>query len=478
MSETKRAVKLGALLVGLDFISQQELVAIMDMANQVGMPLGRALVLSGKITDAELNIALQLHSLMRTSDVTMETAKKTFALVCYQGVPLIDALQRTGWTPSPNLPKETSQLGTLLLEAGLINEDQLREAQETSHKLGLPLGRILSLMGLVSQPLIIRVVDLQSMIRMGRLSQAEAIEYLKEESEPQLELLSDAARSTVDPSAESNAENQTDTRADSQQAARKGESSPSSPTSSAGSPAGSSAGSAGSSEPADRRNGLSKQKSKLLLAAEDPSRRNIRLGELLILAGILTESDMMNAVELSLTREEPLGAVLIALGLITTDQLRLALRLQESISVGSIDIQSATDTLILETGNSLIPKLTDVEPDVTPKRSRLAEQHEAPKLRIGELLKLCGFVLEEEIQSAIALARDYPSVLGRMLVVNGYIDESTLLAALRCQFMVRNKLITVDQAVAAMQYARQMKLSFDDALDELGIYRHGRLEPV
>ncbi|MBI2809764.1 MAG: hypothetical protein HYX67_02880 [Candidatus Melainabacteria bacterium] len=441
MSETKRAVKLGALLVGLEFITQQELVAIMDMANQVGMPLGRALVLSGKITDAELNIALQLHALMRTSDVTMETAKKTFSLVCYQGMPLIDALQRTGWTPSVNLPKETIQLGTLLLEAEMISEDQLREAQETSHKLGLPLGRILTLMGLVSHPVIVRVVDLQSMIRMGRLSQEEAIEYLKDDSRPHPEAPN--PESTSPPLAQEESQPQSPEQLQEKQSAA-----------------------------------VTKPKSKHLIAAEDPNKRNIRLGELLILAGILTDSDMMNAVELSLTREEPLGAVLIQLGLITTDQLRLALRLQESISLGSIDIQSATDTLLMETGNSLMPKLTDIEPDFTPKRSRLAEQNDAPKLRIGELLKLCGFVLEEEIQSSIALARDYPSVLGRMLVVNGYIDESTLLAALRCQFMVRNKLITIEQAVSAMQYSRQSKLSFDDALDELGFYRHGRLEPV
>ncbi len=442
MSETKRAVKLGALLVGLEFITQQELVAIMDMANQVGMPLGRALVLSGKITDAELNIALQLHALMRTSDVTMETAKKTFSLVCYQGMPLIDALQRTGWTPSVNLPKETSQLGTLLLEAEMVSEEQLREAQETSHKLGLPLGRILTLMGLVSHPTIVRVVDLQSMIRMGRLSQTEAIEYLKDDSQPHPEAENPESASAPILQEETLPQPLEEVPQDK-------------PLASAPKP-----------------------KSKHLIAAEDPNKRNIRLGELLILAGILTESDMMNAVELSLTREEPLGAVLIQLGLITTDQLRLSLRLQESISQGSLDIQSATDTLLMETGNSLIPKLTDIEPDFPPKRSRLAEQNDAPKLRIGELLKLCGFVLEEEIQSSISLARDYPSVLGRMLVVNGYIDESTLLAALRCQFMVRNKLINIEQAVSAMQYSRQSKLSFDDALDELGFYRHGRLEPV
>jgi hypothetical protein len=433
LTETKRAVKLGALLVGLEFITQQELIAIMDMANQVGMPLGRALVLSGKITDAELTIALQLHGLMRTSDVSMETAKKTFSLVCYQGMPLLNALQRTGWTPSVNLPKENSQLGTLLLDANLISEEQVHEAQETSHKLGLPLGRILTLMGLVSHPMIVRVLDLQSMIRMGRLSHDEAIEYLKNDAHPP-ELQDDSKkaykREEVDEDLQTAKFDQ--------------------PTS----------------------------KTKPLIAAEERNKRSIRLGELLILAGILTESDMMNAVELSLTRGEPLGAVLIQLGLITATQLRLALTLQESISSGSLDIQSATDTLFMESGNSLTEKLTAVDSDAAPRRSRLAEQNDAPKLRIGELLKLCGFVHEEEIQSSIALARDYPSVLGRMLVVNGYIDESTLLAALRCQFMVRNKLITIEQAVSAMQYSRQSKLSFDDALDELGIYRHGRLEPA
>lgn len=463
MSETKRAVKLGALLVGLEFITQQELIAIMDMASHVGMPLGRALVLSGKITDAELSIALQLHNLMRTSDVSMDTAKKTFSLVCYQGMPLLDALQKTGWTQSLNLPKENSQLGTLLLEANMISESQLMEAQETSHKLGLPLGRILSLMGLISHAEIVRVVDLQSMIRMGRLSQQEAIEYLKDDVNAAAEEIEENSKAPIMPSLI--------TQDGFNDAAHIGETS----------------GEANSEtlESTPNRfdegspvNPPAKSKGKALLAARDSNSRNIRLGELLILAGLLTESDMMNAVEMSLTQGVPVGAVLMQLGLITTEQLRLALTLQESISAGAIDVQSATDTLIIEGGNSYVEKLTEVVPDITFKRSRLTEQLDAPKIRIGDLLKQCGFVLEEEIQHSMELARDYPSVLGRMLVVNGYIDESTLLAALRCQFMVRNKLITVQQGIEAMRYAKQSKLSFDDALDELGIYRHGRLEPT
>lgn len=284
MTETKRAVKLGTLLIGLEFITQKDLAAVMEMATQVGMPLGRALVLSGKITDAELKIALQLHSLMRTADVPMETAKKTFKLVCYQGMSLLDALHKTGWTPSINLPKENSRLGKLLLEAKLVTEEQLAEAQDQSHKLGLPLGRILTLMGLVSHSVMLRVIDLQSMIRLGRIPHNEALEYLRSES----------------------------------------------------------------STPVEKKTSVPAQKPFIL----PESKKNVRLGELLIMSGILTESDLMNAVEISLSRSEPLGAVLIQMGLIATEHLRLALTLQEAVCSGALDVQSATQTLMVEANDS------------------------------------------------------------------------------------------------------------------------------
>lgn len=93
-------------------------------------------------------------------------------------------------------------------------------------------------------------------------------------------------------------------------------------------------------------------------------------------------------------------------------------------------------------------------------------------------MKLCGFVDESEIEAAVGSAHNYPSVIGRMLVINGYIDESTLLAALRCQFLLRNNMIAIDQAIKAMQFAQQSQLSFDDALDELGIFRQANMEGV
>lgn len=93
---------------------------------------------------------------------------------------------------------------------------------------------------------------------------------------------------------------------------------------------------------------------------------------------------------------------------------------------------------------------------------------------LGELLKMTGFVNDADITEAIELSSRYPSLIGKMLVISGAIDEATLIASLRCQYLLKHGHLTVEQAVQALQYTRQQKISFDDALDELGLSK-GRL---
>jgi hypothetical protein len=85
------------------------------------------------------------------------------------------------------------------------------------------------------------------------------------------------------------------------------------------------------------------------------------------------------------------------------------------------------------------------------------------------LLKLAGLIKDEDIKQAIELSTKYPSVIGKMLVVAGAIDEATLLAALRCQFLLRHGMIPVETAVQGLQLAQKKHMSIDDALDELGV---------
>jgi hypothetical protein len=76
---------------------------------------------------------------------------------------------------------------------------------------------------------------------------------------------------------------------------------------------------------------------------------------------------------------------------------------------------------------------------------------------------------EDDIKQAIDLSSKYPSLIGKMLVVSGAIDEATLLAALRCQFLLRNGNVNLKDAVKALQYAKTNMMSLEDALEELGV---------
>jgi hypothetical protein len=91
-----------------------------------------------------------------------------------------------------------------------------------------------------------------------------------------------------------------------------------------------------------------------------------------------------------------------------------------------------------------------------------------PSPVLGELLKMTGFVNDTDITEAIELSSRYPALIGKMLVVSGAIDEATLIASLRCQYLLKHRYLAVDQAVQALQYTRKNKVSFDDSMEELG----------
>jgi hypothetical protein len=94
---------------------------------------------------------------------------------------------------------------------------------------------------------------------------------------------------------------------------------------------------------------------------------------------------------------------------------------------------------------------------------------QAGSIKLGELLTMSGFIEESDINQAIELGRQHPALLGKMLVSSGAIEEGALLSALRCQFLMRNGHIQVEDAVKALQLARTNRISLDDALDELDV---------
>lgn len=72
----------------------------------------------------------------------------------------------------------------------------------------------------------------------------------------------------------------------------------------------------------------------------------IRLGELLMRAGIVSQSDVLQALELSLAHGHPIGEMFVARGFVTRALLDAALSLQQMITAAHLSIGEATACLV------------------------------------------------------------------------------------------------------------------------------------
>jgi hypothetical protein len=191
--------------------------------------------------------------------------------------------------------------------------------------------------------------------------------------------------------------------------------------------------------------------------------KKVKLGEMLLLSGLITELDVMNALEHSLTQSKPMGQVLAEHGLVPQSLIELAAELQEAVNAGDLPLAAAADSLnyVAKTGSK--PAATeDATPDNAPDT-----------IRLGELLQMSDYVSAKDIDYAREILTLFPSLLGKLLVVAGAIDEPALLSALRAQFYLRHNHVSLDDAIRALKFSGDHRVSFDDALESLNISNPG-----
>ncbi|MBP9090352.1 hypothetical protein KBI23_04930 [bacterium] len=380
-------IRFGELLVRLNLVSERDLTDALQVAPQFGLPLGRTLVLSGRISETELQLAVELQPLIGQNLCSLERAKEAAKLVRAKGLLPAEALKRIGVQGAT----DKATLGCLLVDSGFISAEQVDNAQKISYETGMRLGRVLILNNLISHSLLTQALDLQAMVRQGRMSLPQAVEML----------VSSAPKHALPANISMRLE----------------------------------------------AHGLS----------PSPAKKQVRFGEFLVMSGLASENEILNAMETSLSKQLSLGEAIVALGLISESLFKKAEGLHEQVSQGAVTLKQATDEIYrLIHGNKGGSKAGSVDDNI-------------PSPVLGELLKMTGFVNDSDISEAIELSSRYPALIGKMLVVSGAIDEATLIASLRCQYLLKHGYLGVDQAVKALQYSRKNKVSFDDAMEELSI---------
>lgn len=426
-------IKFGQLLIQLGLVAESDLNDSLQVAPQFGLPLGRTLVLSGKLTEEELQLAVELQPLVSHNSCSMEKACRAAAIVRNHGITANQALQKIG----VHGITDKATLGRILLDAGCISQGELDHAQKISYESGMRLGKVLTLNKAISHNLLTKALDLQQMVRHNRLTLIQAVDMLKSQlpKESQVSLKLEGY---------------------------------------------------GMKPP--------------------PAKKQVRFGEFLVMSGLATEAEILNAMETSLSKQLSLGEAIVSQGIISEKLFREAERLHGLVCFGNMPLAEATDAIynmifkneeqeasaeaqatvasdetVGKVGAAVESVVVQSEnhdesefdhgasAGVIPESASDACESRSPVL--GELLKMTGFVSDADISEAIELSSRYPSLIGKMLVISGAIDEATLIASLRCQYLLKHGRLTVEQAIKALQYTRQHKVSFDDALDELSIVR-------
>ena len=172
MAEDNKSIRIGDILVGAGILSSEILDSRVDVARLLSQPLGQTLVQFGDVTNYQLISAVQLQSLCLDGVLPLDVAVEAMGLVRNSDCYLEAALEKVGFIDSN---AGTTRLGELLVDAELVNQDQMTMALDIAFRECTPLGQVLFHLGLISPAIIVKSLAAQKRVRSGQLTRAEAV---------------------------------------------------------------------------------------------------------------------------------------------------------------------------------------------------------------------------------------------------------------------------------------------------------------
>jgi tetratricopeptide (TPR) repeat protein len=389
--ESINRFRLGELLVQFDFAAPSDLAEMLSIANETSMPVGRVFVLTGVISESDLENLILCQSFLKEKLLDIEQAKKAMHMAREKKVPLEQALTHLGWAPSDSL-QETTPLGELLIASNYISRTQLEAALSHQKKSGLPFGRTLVLGGTISESLLAAAVNAQIMIRDQKIDKEQAVIALKE----------------------------------------------------------------------SRRRQISFETSLQAKGFYDlPKRSAPRIGEILTFAGVISDSELVGALETGLITKMPVGEVLVSSKFLTRELLDAALASQKLLAdaaIGFGDVRTILDHV--KDGKEFDWAIKSLREDgVKPPKPQ------PPSLLA--FLKMLRCLDDEEVTQAFETAKHNTQIISQVLLIGGTMDENTLKKADECRTLVHEGRLTLEHATIAFDYSRRRAISISEALKEL-----------
>ncbi len=155
------------------------------------------------------------------------------------------------------------------------------------------------------------------------------------------------------------------------------------------------------------------------------SGQKIKLGEMLVLARLLTPTEVMSAVEMAQANDKMIGEVLIEMGWLSEDLLTATLKLQEMIWKSQLSSAKAADLL------NVIHK-TNISLEQAVKDTNLIPNDVQRNLLFLDFLRLSGYLSRESTKNVISEIMANPDLISLIMknaqrteeLSSGYLKEA------------------------------------------------------
>jgi hypothetical protein len=186
---------------------------------------------------------------------------------------------------------------------------------------------------------------------------------------------------------------------------------------------------------------------------------HIRVGELLVEAGIVSSAEMTEAIQVSKRLGVPIGRVLTMSGWVPEPVLEAALQVQQLIRAHEVPLTAGINSLqrVYEMKVSISEALAeeDLKPDLV-----------LDPLKLAELLVDSNIVSVEQMEKAVQASFDQEMPLGSTLVMQGFLSEAVLPSLERIQRQIVQGTMSREEGLKEIQATFVLWVKADESLKQ------------
>jgi hypothetical protein len=201
----------------------------------------------------------------------------------------------------------------------------------------------------------------------------------------------------------------------------------------------------------------------------EKSGQTAKIGELIAMAGFVSESDLLECLEVELVKEKQFGQILLEQGLVTHDLLETAIVLQDMVANGTLMAYQAAEALrqVKDRQVSVYQAVAELDPPAQAPQKTVSPYALLVQSGVADEAKMSGLVDPGETSSI---------KVGKKVLSAGIISESFLYLALRTYSLYKQGFLSADQATKALAFCKDKNVSLDEALSKLGWFVPARMQ--